>query len=155
MINENCVNLYCREDISLIQNYDKAISDKEQTWDCHHRRETDEGLSLEQLKEQNLYYDRPSNELIFLTHAEHISLHHKEKYTSIETKRKQSEAHKGKVFTEEHRKHLSESIKGKNNPMYGKHHNEEARKKQSDAAKRRWLKYHTEQNRMKELIIHG
>ena len=30
---------YCSEDISLIENYDKAVNDKEQTWHCHHRRE--------------------------------------------------------------------------------------------------------------------
>lgn len=29
---------YCREDISLIENYDKAIADKsKKRWVCHHR----------------------------------------------------------------------------------------------------------------------
>ena len=40
MISENQVKKYCREDISLIENYDKAINDKTQTWDCHHRKES-------------------------------------------------------------------------------------------------------------------
>lgn len=127
MINEICVNLYCREDISLIENYDKAINDNTQTWDCHHRRETDDGLSLEQLKEQNLYYDRPANELIFLTKSEHNSLHHKNKQVSEEARRKNSESNKGRIpwnkglkMPEETRKKQSEALKGENHPMYGK-----------------------------------
>ena len=37
MINEG-VKKFCNEDISLIENYNKAISDSNQTWDCHHRK---------------------------------------------------------------------------------------------------------------------
>lgn len=29
--------LWCCEDISKIENYDKAIADKTQTWVCHHK----------------------------------------------------------------------------------------------------------------------
>ena len=40
MISKRSAKAYCRDDISLIENYDKAIADKTQVWDCHHRRET-------------------------------------------------------------------------------------------------------------------
>jgi len=50
-----------------------------------------------------------------------------------ETKRKKSEALKGRKLTEEHRKKLSESHKGKDNHQLGRYHSEEAKKKMSDA----------------------
>lgn len=37
MINEFNVNAFCCEDISKIENYDKAVADKTQTWHCHHK----------------------------------------------------------------------------------------------------------------------
>lgn len=46
-----------------------------------------------------------------------------------ETKKKISEAHKGKKMSEEHKKKLSEAHKGKNNPFYGKKHSKETREK--------------------------
>ena len=79
MINEKMAKLYCSEDISLIENYQQAISDEERTWDIHHRRESDsEGKTLftkKQLKEMNLYFKRPASELIFVTRAMHSKLH--------------------------------------------------------------------------------
>lgn len=68
---------YCREDICLIENYELAVNDHTQVWHCHHRKETDEGLSRTQLIEMGLYYNRPASELIFLTEFEHHSLHMK------------------------------------------------------------------------------
>ena len=48
-------------------------------WDIHHRRECDsEGRTLfthKQLKEKNLYYNRPASELIFVTRSMHCKLH--------------------------------------------------------------------------------
>ena len=38
MINEKRAKSYCKDDISLIENYDKAIADNTQVWHCHHRR---------------------------------------------------------------------------------------------------------------------
>ena len=75
MINEYCAKKYCREDISLIENYAQAVEDTTKTWDLHHRRETDENKSARQLIDDGLYCDRPADELIFLTHREHIRLH--------------------------------------------------------------------------------
>ena len=48
-------------------------------WDIHHRRECDsEGRTLfthRQLKEMNLYFNRPASELIFVTRSMHLKLH--------------------------------------------------------------------------------
>ena len=47
MIKEDNAKKYCCEDISLIENYNQAIADKEKMWDIHHRRECDsEGRTL-------------------------------------------------------------------------------------------------------------
>ena len=59
---------------------------------------------------------------------------------SEKTKKKISEANKGKTpwnkgktHSEEIRKKMSESLKGENNPMYGKRHSEKTRKKISES----------------------
>ena len=79
MINEYNAKHFCSEDISLIENYHQAIADKEKTWDIHHRRECDdEGRTLfthKQLKEMNLYENRPASELIFVTKSMHSKMH--------------------------------------------------------------------------------
>lgn len=69
------VRKYCYEDISKIENYDKAIADKIQTWHCHHRLEIMMNCGIKELKNNGYYYNRPANELIFLTKQEHMSLH--------------------------------------------------------------------------------
>lgn len=61
-------NCYCRYP-EKIENYDKAIADKTQTWEVHHRRE--EFYSCKELIERSEYFDRPPEELIFLTRTEH------------------------------------------------------------------------------------
>lgn len=58
----------------LIENYNKAINDKLQTWHCHHRFETDLNMSIKDLVSKNMYFDRPPEELIFLEPHEHLSL---------------------------------------------------------------------------------
>lgn len=66
---------YCSEgEFHLIENYDKALKDDFIGWDLHHRLE-EHGYTYKELKKQNLYYNRPASELIFLTHAEHTALH--------------------------------------------------------------------------------
>ena len=118
MINEINAKKFCKDDISLIENYDQAIADDTQTWDCHHRRETI--YSRSGLKEIGEYYNRPACELIFLTPANHRRLHHlgkqsgmKGKHLSAEARKKRSEARKGKRFSESHKKKMSEAKKGK------------------------------------------
>lgn len=95
---------YCRTP-ELIENYDKAVADDTQVWCCHHRLETHNSdgerrlvdLSKEELIALGMYYDRPPEELIFLTSAEHKRLHNVGKQLSEEVKRKISEAQKGQV----------------------------------------------------------
>ena len=79
MINEKCAKSYCSDDISLIENYQAAISDEEKMWDIHHRRECDENgrtlFTKKQLIEMGLYLNRPAAELIFVTKSMHKMLH--------------------------------------------------------------------------------
>lgn len=126
MINETFVKKYCCDDILKIENYDLAINDT-QIWDCHHRMETHRRngkeritrLSPQDLIEWSLYYNRPADELIFLTHSDHLKLHKKGntnmkgKRHSEEAKRKMSEAAKGRTLPEEIKRKISETEKGK------------------------------------------
>jgi hypothetical protein len=93
MINHKFAKKYCREDISLIKNYQQAIIDKEHMWECHHINELT--FTAKELKKMNMYYNRPSSELVFLTKAEHKKLHYSVCAGSKEHKRKIGEAHKG------------------------------------------------------------
>ena len=122
MINKG-IKYFCKDDISLIENYDKAISDKEQTWQCHHRRELE--TPRKELIKIGEYYNRPAEELVFLTKSEHNALHNtlkfKGKTLSDETKIKISVAlkgkpawNKGKNLSEDHKQKLSEATKYKN-----------------------------------------
>ena len=79
MISENYAKIYCSEDISLIENYHQAIADKEKKWEIHHRRECDENgrtlLTSKQLIKMNQYFNRPAEELIFVTRSMHNKIH--------------------------------------------------------------------------------
>ena len=125
---------YCRHP-ELIENYSKAIADNSEIWACHHRLETHDSNGERRLVDilgpeliaLGLYYDRPPEELIFLTQTEHMRLHRigkpgamKDKHHSDETKRKMSESHKGKPKSEEHKRKLSEAHKGQRKGMHWK-----------------------------------
>ena len=123
MIDKKRAIKYCKNDISLIENYDKAVADKSQVWHCHHRRESI--YSAKELIDIGEYYNRPACELIFLTPNEHHRLHHLGKYPNEESRNK-----------------MSEAKKGKNNPRFGKpawnngkHQSAEIRKKMSESKK--------------------
>ena len=147
MINKQSAKAYCKDDISLIENYENAINDKTQTWHCHHRRETI--FSRKDLIEICEYYNRPAYELIFLTKSEHNRLHKSGKHHSAESCNKMSEAKKGdknprfgkpawnngKHHSAESLKKMSEAKNGENNPFFGKHHSAESCKKMSEAHK--------------------
>ena len=77
MIDKHMAKIYCRDDISLIENYEQAINDTINVWDCHHRLEihSDYRNSKKELKMMNLYENRPAAELIFLKINEHRKLH--------------------------------------------------------------------------------
>lgn len=93
MINEYYAKKYCCEDLSLIENYELAINDTTQMWECHHRRESI--YSSKDLIEIGEYWKRPAAELIFLTHSEHQQLHKKGVPKSEATKKAISDAMKG------------------------------------------------------------
>ena len=130
MISTRTAKAYCRDDISLIENYDKAIADKTQVWDCHHRRETI--YSRSGLIEIGEYYTRPACELIFLTPLEHHRLHNLGTHHSAEARKKISESKIGKHRSEETRKKISES-------KIGTHHSAGTRKKISEAKRGKHL----------------
>ena len=134
MISEKIAKSYCKDDISLIENYDKAVADKRRVWHCHHRRETI--FSRKDLIEICEYYNRPACELIFLTPFEHIRLHQLGKNVSEETRQKMSEAHKGNNHSAESCQKMSEAHKGKNLSA-------ETRKKMSESLKGRTLSAET------------
>ena len=140
MINKYSIKKFCCEDISLIENYDKAISDNTQMWQCHHRLETDKKISAKDLISMDMYYHRPANELIFLTKFEHLSLHHKGKIVSKETRKKQSDsAKKRPPVSEETKQKLSDMRRGEKHWNYGNHFSEESKKKMSESHKNKIL----------------
>lgn len=116
MINAEKLKAYCSEDISHIENYDQAVADKVQTWQCHHKAEVLPcgRYSVDDLKKFNLYYSRPACELVLLTEFEHKSLH---------------KNHTGKKQTTETKLKISLSQHGKPGNRKGMHHTEEAREK--------------------------
>ena len=69
---------YCKDDISLIENYAEAVASPER-WDCHHRWELtvngEPAHTPEELKKMDMYYHRPYFELVFLKHSDHQQLH--------------------------------------------------------------------------------
>lgn len=159
MISEKQVNLYCCDDVSKIENYSLAITDMEHTWDCHHRLEigkNGESISRHDLISHGLYYHRPSSELIFLTKSEHLILHNNVRAFSEETRRKISEANrgkpsqnKGKPMSEEQKRKISEAHKGKPSGNKGKHHSEEAKRRMSEAHKGKKKPSFSEEHRRK------
>ena len=122
----NNFNMYCSEEISLVENYDKAKADNFKGWCIHHRLETHNfdgtrrktDLSVEDLIALDMYLCRPADELIFMKSEDHVSLHHKGKHPG----------NYGKHHSEEHRKKISEANKGK-------HHSDEMKKKISETLK--------------------
>lgn len=148
MIKEKSVIKYCK-DFAKIENYDKAIADNSK-WHIHHRLEThkykdrkriewierDEVVPSKILKQLGLYYDRPAEELIFLTEHDHMSIHG----TNVSDERREASGKywKGKKrgpMSEETKKKLSEIHKGRTPWIKGKHHTEETKRKLSEAQK--------------------
>lgn len=113
--------LVCCNDVSLIENYEKAISDTENKWVIHHRLETHNSngerrlvdLSEQELIALGIYYNRPAEELIFLTKYEHDCLHSVGKPHTDEVLQKMSKTKLGKSLTNETKQKISKANKGR------------------------------------------
>lgn len=148
--------VYCSEDISLIENYDKAKNDNTQVWVIHHRLEThkykdrkreewierDESVPQKELKALGLYYNRPAKELIFMTRPDHQKLHNRLLYSSVEAREYMAKQllgkNKGKTHTEEEKIKMREAWQlrheqGYVSPNRGRHMSEEQKRKISEA----------------------
>lgn len=85
---------YCT-DYKNIENYAEALSSPLR-YDLHHRLEISEMQTRSDLMFLHLYFNRPPEELIFLEHGEHVSLHNAN--LSTETKKRMSESKKGNHY---------------------------------------------------------
>ena len=144
---------YCK-DIENVENYEAAKKDDFIGWHCHHRLEThtpdgkrrEVDIGYKELKALGLYYNRPAEELIFLTSREHNTFKkgkttwNKGKKMSEEYCRKNSESHKGKTAWNKGKK-MSEEYCRKNSESHkGKPKSEETRRKIGAAKKgTRWF----------------
>lgn len=122
---------YCIEDPRKIENFEKAEADNFKGWVVHHRFELKCPVykpKAKELIEWNLYFHRPASELIYMKQSEHNTLHNKGRKLSAETRYKM---------------HLAQSKidhsyrKGKPGPNRGKQFSEEWRRKISEAGKGR------------------
>lgn len=126
-----CAKKYCKDDVTLIENYDKMMQDTTQVWCCHHRGEVLPcgKFSVDDLKNFGLYWSRPASEFIFMTLSDHTKLHavnmsdeHKQKISKAKTGKHHSEAAKLKMSesktgvpkSEEHKKNISKALKIRN-----------------------------------------
>ena len=117
MINKDLsqLRMFCKE-FTKIENYEKAVADTTQKWECHHRLEFtingEVAHSKDELKRLGMYYHRPYFELIFLTAKEHRFLHLSTRDRK-EINKKISNTLKGRPLPEERRKKISAAIKAK------------------------------------------
>ena len=110
------VKTYCK-DYTQIENYDIAVNSSGR-YECHHRLETHNSdgerrlvlISRQELIALDMYWDRPPEELIFLTCSEHRSLHNKDKKCPYFSELNRSR--KGVRLSEKHKAKLSAACKG-------------------------------------------
>ena len=99
---------YCCEDILKIENYELAKRDNFRGWVIHHRLELVETGAVvdstkQDLMDRGIYYNRPAEELIYLTKSEHQKLHRKGK----------PGPNRGKHFSEDHKRKILEAKRGR------------------------------------------
>lgn len=119
----------------MIENYNSAITDN-QRWCCHHRLEMTLGLTYIQMINANLYYKRPAEELILMPIGEHSRMHKLGKNRPEDICNIISERTCEAMKDPEIRKKCA-VWKGKHSPMLGKRHSEESKKKMSESKKGR------------------
>lgn len=82
MINRGAIYIYCKDDVTKIENYAEAVADKTATWHCHHRLELtldgEHARTKQELIRMGMYYNRPHYELILLRPDVHSKIHHSE-----------------------------------------------------------------------------
>ena len=116
---------YCK-DYENIENYEKALADNFIGWECHHKRGAN--ITQKELIALGQYYNISSDELVFLTTAEHNQFHHIGRHHTEESKKRIGAASKGRRHTEEARKKMSDAAKGK-------HKTKEHKKKIAEAVR--------------------
>lgn len=140
-------SIYCCEPTSKIENYKLAKADNFRGWQIHHRFETHDfdgvwqkrkiHYPVSMLKSLDLYYNRPAEELIFMTRSDHMKLHNTMSYGISKRphgkgripwnkgkKGVQVAWNKGKKLgglSEEIKNKMSEAHRGKPSPNKGKH----------------------------------
>lgn len=140
MINELHTKEKCKDDISKIPNYEKAIADTTKVWHCHHIWEIsmdgeNELHSQEELIRLGMYYKRPYYELIFLTPSDHRKLHHR----TIEARKRNSEQQK-KVDRKGSKNPMAGRF-GKDSPQFGRKRSKETCEKIAKAQREaQWRK---------------
>lgn len=109
MISELSAYAFCKDDITKIENYDIAVNDKDNYYDCHHKLEigSDYINSAADMILMGIYYHRPAEELIFLKHGEHTALHSRRR--SPEALKKIRNANVGRKASEECRQKMREA----------------------------------------------
>lgn len=86
----NYLRRICKN-IEEIENYEQAVNDLENKYECHHRMEIQpDGTKLTKkwMIEHKIYFNVDPCMLIFLTTTEHRKIHHKNKINSEVTKNK-------------------------------------------------------------------
>lgn len=141
----NKLRLYCRDCIESVENYDKAVADKDNLWVCHHRdeiRTLPSGMVVvrtsDDLMEMGRYWRCPANELIFMLEKEHMAMHAHYQRVSPEARQKMRLAKLGKPIA---RKSYSPSMATREKlrvAQTGKRLSPETRRKISDANLKRW-----------------
>lgn len=104
----------------LIENYELAIADEDNCWDCHHKLEA--FYTHKELIELGRYWDVAPRDLVFLKRKEHYSWPHKGRLNlnNAEARRKNSESNKGKKRSDACKQKHRENAKGNTN-VRGKH----------------------------------
>lgn len=90
-----------------VENHDKAFADNYEGWVLHHKLGV--GVPREELIGLNLYYDRPPQELIFVTEKEHRGIHNKGLKHKDSWRRKISKVWKGKKKSEEQKERMRQA----------------------------------------------